>query len=171
MPLPAPSLTPLLAHPPPRSVYFDRLPTLDTYHTRIMRDDGARLVRIRWYGDQDPTPQDVASGALVYVERKTHREKWSGEESSKVRGAASPLLAWSAAAADSGRACASGTPAASLQPLPPLTRNAPATLCRRTARRYRCRCCPPTWPASPCPASPQTWRPTPPSASRSRRSC
>ncbi len=68
-------------------MYFDRLPTLDTYHTRIMRDDGARLVRIRWYGDQDPTPQDVASGALVYVERKTHREKWSGEESSKVRGA------------------------------------------------------------------------------------
>jgi hypothetical protein len=65
-----------------------------------MRDDGARLVRIRWYGDQDPTPQDVAAGALVYVERKTHREKWSGEESAKVRDASPspPLRVFSASA-------------------------------------------------------------------------
>ena len=39
----------------------------------------------RWYGDRAPTAADAANGALVYVERKTHREGWSGEKSAKER--------------------------------------------------------------------------------------
>ena len=51
------------------------------YHERLRRDEGARLVRLRWYGDGD---RDAASTA-VYVERKVHHEAWTNEPSVKAR--------------------------------------------------------------------------------------
>ena len=51
------------------------------YHERLRRDEGARLVRLRWYGDGN---RDAASTA-VYVERKVHHEAWTNEPSVKAR--------------------------------------------------------------------------------------
>ncbi|KAF8068248.1 yippee-like protein [Scenedesmus sp. PABB004] len=45
------------------SVYFDS-PALDVYHTRLARDDGARLVRLRFYG-----PARRREGAALAPER------------------------------------------------------------------------------------------------------
>ena len=62
-------------------MYFDN-PHLDVYHTRLARDDNARLVRLRYYGPRQlgaPGQQQP-----VFVERKTHRQKWTGERSVKV---------------------------------------------------------------------------------------
>ncbi|GAX80220.1 hypothetical protein CEUSTIGMA_g7658.t1 [Chlamydomonas eustigma] len=119
---------------PITSVYFDNS-SLDVYHSRLLRDDGASVVRVRWYGKLSPasgtgvlpwpttTTADVAdvadaSSALLtaaagaslqplhahkqvalhhqpkppavqkmYVERKCHREAWTGEFSLKERAA------------------------------------------------------------------------------------
>jgi SPX domain protein involved in polyphosphate accumulation len=61
------------------------------YHTRLRRDDGARLVRMRWYGSRAPE-QDQQQ---VWVERKTHRQSWTGERSVKVtRGVAEEEGGW-----------------------------------------------------------------------------
>ena len=51
---------------------------LGVYHTRITKQPHAIAVRLRWYG-VDPT------AGTVFVERKTHRESWTGEESVKER--------------------------------------------------------------------------------------
>ena len=64
------------------SVYFDT-PELDVYHTRLMRHDGASLLRVRWYGERPP-PRDAPDYAC-FVERKIHREFWTGEKSVKER--------------------------------------------------------------------------------------
>lgn len=63
------------------SVYLDALPHLPIYHGRLRRVDGATAVRVRWYGDRDPgDPQQQ-----LFVERKTHREAYTNEYSSKER--------------------------------------------------------------------------------------
>jgi SPX domain protein involved in polyphosphate accumulation len=58
------------------SVYLDN-DQLELYHGRLDKTPGAIALRLRWYGSEDPT--------IVFVERKTHNEKWAGEVSVKER--------------------------------------------------------------------------------------
>lgn len=58
------------------SVYLDN-DSLELYHGRLDKTPGAIALRMRWYGVGDPD--------LVFVERKTHNEKWTGEVSVKER--------------------------------------------------------------------------------------
>jgi len=58
------------------SVYLDN-DQLELYHGRLEKSPGAIALRLRWYGAGDPS--------LIFVERKTHREKWVGEVSVKER--------------------------------------------------------------------------------------
>jgi SPX domain protein involved in polyphosphate accumulation/uncharacterized membrane protein YidH (DUF202 family) len=58
------------------SVYLDN-DQLELYHGRLDKTPGAIALRYRWYGPEDPE--------LVFVERKTHHEKWVGEVSVKER--------------------------------------------------------------------------------------
>eukprot|EP00919_Chromeraceae_sp_WS-2016_P036660 GHVR01087034.1.p1 GENE.GHVR01087034.1~~GHVR01087034.1.p1 ORF type:complete len:456 (-),score=87.51 GHVR01087034.1:90-1457(-) len=50
------------------------------YKLRILRLEGAPLLRLRWYGENDG---EVSKN--VYVETKTHHEGWVGESSVKQR--------------------------------------------------------------------------------------
>jgi len=61
------------------SVYFDS-PELHVYHDRLMRHDGASLLRIRWYGERSQSPDFP-----TFIERKVHREFWTGKKSVKER--------------------------------------------------------------------------------------
>merc|ERR1712190_60171 len=61
------------------SVYFDS-PTAVSYNERIRREEGARLVRFRWYGENNFEPD-----MDVYVERKIHHEGWGSASSAKER--------------------------------------------------------------------------------------
>ena len=63
------------------SVYLDS-PSLELYHGRLAKVPGAVALRLRWYGTGEPR--------LVYVERKTHRDGWTGDESVKERFAIDP---------------------------------------------------------------------------------
>lgn len=63
------------------SVYLDSS-TLELYHGRLAKSPGAVALRLRWYGTGEPT--------LVFVERKTHRDSWTGDESVKERFVISP---------------------------------------------------------------------------------
>ncbi|ODV59516.1 Vtc4p [Ascoidea rubescens DSM 1968] len=58
------------------SVYFDNK-NLDLYYGRLRKDEGAEAHRLRWYGSMDSD--------TIFVERKTHREDWTGEKSVKAR--------------------------------------------------------------------------------------
>ena len=58
------------------SVYFDN-EDLELYLGRLEKTEGAEAVRLRWYGDVDQK--------TIFVERKTHREDWTGEKSVKAR--------------------------------------------------------------------------------------
>uniref|UniRef100_A0A383VD06 SPX domain-containing protein n=1 Tax=Tetradesmus obliquus TaxID=3088 RepID=A0A383VD06_TETOB len=58
------------------SVYFDN-ENLELYHGRLDKKPNAIALRIRWYGPGEPKK--------VFIERKTHRESWKGEESVKER--------------------------------------------------------------------------------------
>jgi SPX domain protein involved in polyphosphate accumulation len=58
------------------SVYIDN-DQLELYHGRLDKTPGAIALRLRWYGPDDPK--------TVFVERKTHNEKWMGEVSVKER--------------------------------------------------------------------------------------
>lgn len=58
------------------SVYFDN-DQLELYHGRLDKTPGAIAYRLRWYGNGDPS--------TVFVERKTHRDTWTGETSVKER--------------------------------------------------------------------------------------
>lgn len=58
------------------SIYFDNR-DFDLYMGRLRKDEGAEAVRLRWYGGME-TQQ-------IFVERKTHREDWTGEKSVKAR--------------------------------------------------------------------------------------
>jgi SPX domain protein involved in polyphosphate accumulation len=58
------------------SVYLDN-DQLELYHQRLDKSPGALALRLRWYGAGDPK--------VVFAERKTHRDKWTGEISVKER--------------------------------------------------------------------------------------
>ncbi|RCK59408.1 Vacuolar transporter chaperone 4 [Candida viswanathii] len=58
------------------SIYFDNK-DMDLYYGRLRKDEGAEAIRLRWYGGMK-TEQ-------IFVERKTHREDWTGEKSVKAR--------------------------------------------------------------------------------------
>jgi SPX domain protein involved in polyphosphate accumulation len=58
------------------SVYLDN-DQLELYHGRLEKAPGAIALRLRWYGNGDPK--------MVFVERKTHNDKWTGEVSVKER--------------------------------------------------------------------------------------
>lgn len=58
------------------SVYLDN-DQLELYHGRLEKSPGAIALRLRWYGNGNPK--------LVFVERKTHNDKWTGEVSVKER--------------------------------------------------------------------------------------
>jgi SPX domain protein involved in polyphosphate accumulation len=58
------------------SVYLDN-DQLELYHGRLDKSPGALAIRLRWYGAGNPS--------IVFVERKTHRDKWIGEVSVKER--------------------------------------------------------------------------------------
>lgn len=58
------------------SVYLDNS-SCELYHGRLDKRPGAIALRIRWYGNLPPS--------TVFVERKTHKESWKGEESVKER--------------------------------------------------------------------------------------
>ena len=50
---------------------------LELYHGRLDKTPGAIAYRLRWYGSGDPK--------VVFCERKTHRDTWTGEASVKER--------------------------------------------------------------------------------------
>jgi SPX domain protein involved in polyphosphate accumulation len=58
------------------SIYFDN-DQFELYQGRLEKSEGAKAVRIRWYGNMDQTE--------IFVEQKTHREDWTGETSVKER--------------------------------------------------------------------------------------
>ena len=58
------------------SVYLDS-PSLELYHGRLAKLPGAVALRLRWYGTGEPEE--------VFVERKTHRDAWTGDASVKER--------------------------------------------------------------------------------------
>ncbi|KAG5646965.1 hypothetical protein DXG03_001688 [Asterophora parasitica] len=77
------------------SIYFDN-EDLELYLGRLEKTEGAEAIRLRWYGDVDtktvrliqPTGQNLLSHCdllQIFVERKTHREDWTGEKSVKAR--------------------------------------------------------------------------------------
>ena len=58
------------------SIFYDNS-HLDLYRGRLEKSEGAEAIRIRWYGGMQTS--------TVFVERKTHREDWTGEKSVKAR--------------------------------------------------------------------------------------
>ncbi|KAK6454981.1 polyphosphate synthetase protein [Scheffersomyces xylosifermentans] len=58
------------------SIYFDNK-EMDLYYGRLRKDEGAEAIRLRWYGGM--------KSEQIFVERKTHREDWTGEKSVKAR--------------------------------------------------------------------------------------
>jgi SPX domain protein involved in polyphosphate accumulation len=58
------------------SVYLDNS-LAELYQGRLDKRPDAIALRLRWYGSTPPEK--------VFVERKTHREGWKGEESVKER--------------------------------------------------------------------------------------
>lgn len=72
------------------SVYLDT-PDLSCYSTRLVREEGATLLRLRWYGTPSPAALVAASPParratrLLFFERKTHHESWADEPSVKER--------------------------------------------------------------------------------------
>ncbi|TFY71676.1 hypothetical protein EVG20_g1331 [Dentipellis fragilis] len=77
------------------SIYFDN-EDLELYLGRLEKTEGAEAIRLRWYGDVDNKQVAFFSTcaqrvdltciyAQIFVERKTHREDWTGEKSVKAR--------------------------------------------------------------------------------------
>ncbi|GAV51085.1 hypothetical protein ZYGR_0AD02680 [Zygosaccharomyces rouxii] len=58
------------------SIYYDNA-DLDLYYGRLRKDEGAEAHRLRWYGGM--------ASDTIFLERKTHREDWTGEKSVKAR--------------------------------------------------------------------------------------
>eukprot|EP00605_Chrysophyceae_sp_TOSAG23-4_P000702 GSChrysophyteH1.ASY1.ANO1.786.1 assembled CDS len=58
------------------SVYLDNY-AMELYHGRLDKTPGAIALRFRWYGTRQPRK--------VFIERKTHREGWTGDISVKER--------------------------------------------------------------------------------------
>lgn len=61
------------------SIYFDSK-DMSLYRERIARAEGAQLLRVRWYGTTMPTGDKI-----IFVELKTHHEKWVANKSVKER--------------------------------------------------------------------------------------
>ena len=59
------------------SVYYDNTDTWELYMGRLKKTEGAEAIRLRWYGGMEVE--------TIFVERKTHREDWTGEKSVKAR--------------------------------------------------------------------------------------
>ncbi|POS84413.1 hypothetical protein EPUL_004360, partial [Erysiphe pulchra] len=59
------------------SIYFDNPETWELYKGRLTKTEGAEAIRMRWYGSMETQ--------TIFVERKTHREDWTGEKSVKAR--------------------------------------------------------------------------------------
>ena len=59
------------------SIYFDNTDTWELYQGRLKKTEGAEAIRLRWYGGMNSD--------TIFIERKTHREDWTGEESVKAR--------------------------------------------------------------------------------------
>ena len=58
------------------SIYYDN-DALELYLGRLEKSEGAEAMRLRWYGGMNNN--------TIFVERKTHREDWTGEKSVKAR--------------------------------------------------------------------------------------
>eukprot|EP00978_Attheya_sp_CCMP212_P011151 scaffold27313_cov50-Attheya_sp.AAC.1 len=61
------------------SIYFDSH-DMSLYKERLARAEGAQLLRARWYGTTIPTGDKI-----IFVELKTHHEKWVANKSVKER--------------------------------------------------------------------------------------
>ncbi|SPQ18595.1 b03753d4-3285-43d4-bbd6-0c436a8a0269 [Thermothielavioides terrestris] len=59
------------------SIYYDNPDTWELYEGRLKKTEGAEAIRLRWYGGMQ--------SETIFVERKTHREDWTGEKSVKAR--------------------------------------------------------------------------------------
>lgn len=59
------------------SIYYDNPETWELYEGRLKKTEGAEAIRLRWYGGMN--------NETIFVERKTHREDWTGEKSVKAR--------------------------------------------------------------------------------------
>lgn len=59
------------------SIYYDNPEKWDLYEGRLKKTEGAEAIRLRWYGGMKTE--------TIFVERKTHREDWTGEKSVKAR--------------------------------------------------------------------------------------
>ena len=59
------------------SIYYDNPETWELYTGRLKKTEGAEAIRLRWYGGMETE--------TIFVERKTHREDWTGEKSVKAR--------------------------------------------------------------------------------------
>ncbi|KAK2768911.1 vacuolar transporter chaperone [Emmonsiellopsis sp. PD_33] len=59
------------------SIYYDNPETWELYTGRLRKTEGAEAIRLRWYGGME--------NDQIFVERKTHREDWTGEKSVKAR--------------------------------------------------------------------------------------
>ncbi|KAL5333918.1 MCM2/3/5 family-domain-containing protein [Aspergillus crustosus] len=59
------------------SIYYDNPETWELYQGRLKKTEGAEAIRLRWYGGM--------GSDQIFVERKTHREDWTGEKSVKAR--------------------------------------------------------------------------------------
>lgn len=59
------------------SIYYDNPETFELYTGRLKKTEGAEAIRLRWYGGMETE--------TIFVERKTHREDWTGEKSVKAR--------------------------------------------------------------------------------------
>ncbi|KAK5008466.1 vacuolar transporter chaperone, partial [Cryomyces antarcticus] len=59
------------------SIYYDNTETWELYIGRLKKTEGAEAIRLRWYGGMDTD--------TIFVERKTHREDWTGEKSVNAR--------------------------------------------------------------------------------------
>ncbi|KAI7539575.1 SPX-domain-containing protein, partial [Hortaea werneckii] len=59
------------------SIYYDNPDTWELYEGRLKKTEGAEAIRLRWYGGME--------NDTIFLERKTHREDWTGEKSVKAR--------------------------------------------------------------------------------------
>ncbi|KAK3706202.1 vacuolar transporter chaperone [Vermiconidia calcicola] len=59
------------------SIYYDNTDTWELYEGRLKKSEGAEAIRLRWYGGMETD--------TIFIERKTHREDWTGEKSVKAR--------------------------------------------------------------------------------------
>ena len=59
------------------SIYYDNPEAWELYMGRLKKTEGAEAIRLRWYGGMETD--------TIFVERKTHREDWTGEKSVKAR--------------------------------------------------------------------------------------